>query len=192
MAEMLRGILMFDHGDRVKVAGSADFPEAYGTVENDFGGEVVKVHIDGEDARYPHNATSVPRGMVTLARQIEDGNEIQIEIYSRWSTHTLYECCGAGDCRRLILHNGLGIPEDEVFERDQFFTAVEREPVRITVSELDEPSTCIWCYGCGDFIQHGTDDGGCECEERGHDPEEDREALRPMVVENGLLELRHW
>lgn len=83
-------------------------------------------------------------------------------------------------------------PYIEVIRRDfwdRFLADADGEPVRITVRELDEPSTCIWCYGCGDFIQHGTDDGGCECEERGHDPEEDREPMRPLVVENGRLEL---
>lgn len=193
MAEMLRGILMFDRNDWVKVAGSPDFPEAYGAVGHDLSGDVVHVFIDGERSNYPHDATPVPRGLVTLSRQIEDGDNLQIEIYSNGSTHTLYECCGSEECRKLILHNGLGIPGEEVFERDQFFTAAGQEPVRVTVRDLDEdPSSCIWCYGCGDFIQHGTDDGGCECAERGHNPEGDREPLRPMVVENGLLELRPW
>ena len=118
-------------------------------------------------------------------------SEGQVEIYSNGSTHTLYEFCGYDQCRELILAKGLGIKGD-VFAGDEFRFNSEGTAVRVTVSPLDEPSSCIWRYGCGDFIQHGTDDGGCECEERGYNPQADREPLRPMVVENGMLELKHW
>lgn len=182
MAEMLRGKLMFNSGDWVSIGGGE-----FGSVEHDLGGEVVHVHPQGSSSHYPHSAVAVPRGSVALAREVMDTDSVQIEIYSRGSTHTLYECCGFDDCRRKILHNGLGIPESEVFQRDQFFTQAEREPIRITVTEPNEPSSCIWCFGCGDFIQHGSD---CECGDNGHNPEADREAVRPMVVETGLLELR--
>lgn len=113
----------------------------------------------------------------------------QIEIYSRGSTHTLYTTCGSDPCRRTILIRGFGIPSWEVDSDREVF---EVEDARITVAPLDEPPSCIWCYGCGAFIQHGADDGGCECAERGYDPEADREPLRPMVHETGLLELRHY
>lgn len=185
MAEMARGIQMFDRGDRVEYDGGKT-----GIVEHDLGGAVVHLHPEGESWRYPHDAIPVDRESVELTRQVTDADgPQQIEIYSNGSTHTLYEFCGFDECRERILNLGLGIPRGDVFKRDRFLADADGEPVRITVRELDEPSTCIWCYGCGDFIQHGTDDGGCECEERGHDPEEDREALRPMIVENGRLEL---
>lgn len=174
-------IQMFDRGDRVEI-GEGELA----IVEHDMGGEVVHVHPDGSRGRYPHDAVPVQRESVKLTRQTENGEEVQVEIYSNGSTHTLYECCGYDDCRELILVKGLGIDRDEAFTGDRFLTEVEGEPVRITVKPLDDPSSCIWCYGCGDFLAHGE---GCECEDRGHNPEADREPMRPLVVENGRLEL---
>lgn len=181
MAQVLRGIQMFDHGDRVEI-GDGELA----TVEHDMGGEVVHVHPDGSRGRYPHDAVPVERDGVKLTRQTKNGEEVQIEIYSDGSTHTLYECCGYDECRERILNLGLGILRDEVFTRDRFLVEVGGEPVRITVKPLDDPSSCIWCYGCGDFLAHGE---GCECEDRGYNPETDREPMRPLVVENGRLEL---
>jgi hypothetical protein len=183
----LKTAQMFDRGDRVRVGGPEE-TEYFGVVEHDLGGEVVHIHPEGTAWRYPHDAVPVERTSVHLARQTESGDQVQIEIYSNGSTHTLYECCGYDDCRKLILARGLGIPEGEVFDRDRFLVDAGDQPVRITVRELDDPSSCIWCYGCGDFLAHGE---GCECEERGHNPEADREPMRPMIVEKAqLLELR--
>lgn len=191
MAQVLRGIQMFDHGDRVKFGDGET-----GTVEHDMGGAVVSIHPDGARGRAPHDAVPVAREGVKLTRRMEDGEEMQVEIYSQGSTHTLYESCGYDDCRERILNLGLGVPRDQVFEVDRFVVEVEGEPVRITVAGLDDSDSCIWCYGCGDFIRHANaspePDGtffGCECD----DPEADREAMRPMVVEpENKLELRHW
>lgn len=112
----------------------------------------------------------------------------QIEVYSNGSTHTLYEFCGASACREAILVKGFGFPVEPAHEEDVLWT--EDGKTKVSVTLLDESSTCIWCFGCGDFLQHGTDDGGCECAERGYNPEEDREPMRPMVHETGALELR--
>jgi hypothetical protein len=109
----------------------------------------------------------------------------QVEIYSNGSTHTLYETCGHSNCNEKILQ-ALGVGDERYKDQDEFYVG----DVKISVMPFSEPSSCVWCFGCGDFLQHGTDDGGCECEERGYDPEEDREPMEPMVDVNGMLELR--
>lgn len=121
----------------------------------------------------------------------------QVEVYSDGSTHTIYEFCGFDACREVILVNGFGIQGD-VFGRDEFF--LDGGEVKITVAgSLDDSDSCVWCFGCGDFLRHANaspePDGtyaGCECAERGHDPNDDREPMRPLVVETGALELRPW
>lgn len=114
----------------------------------------------------------------------------QIEIYSQGSTHTLYEFCGYDECRERILKLGLGI-QSNPFAQDEFVvTGTDRVTTIITVNgTLDESDSCVWCFGCGDFLRHGLE---CECGDNGHNPEADREPLRPMVIENGLLELHPW
>lgn len=114
----------------------------------------------------------------------------QIEIYSNGSTHTLYEFCGFDECRERILGLGLGIKSD-VFEQDEFVvTGTDRVTVTITVnSSLDESDSCVWCFGCGSFLRHANAGTPCDCDERGHDPEEGREPMRPLVMETGQLEL---
>lgn len=125
------------------------------------------------------------------------GDHGQVEVYSNGSTHTLYEFCGFDDCREAILARGFEI-EDDVFARDEFVIDVDGVEVTITVrSKLDESDSCVWCFGCGDFIRHANAspeaDGsffGCECK----DPEEDREPMRPLVQEEplGQLKLVRW
>lgn len=121
----------------------------------------------------------------------------QIEVYSDGSTHTLYEFCGDDGCREAILIKGFEIQSD-IFARDEFW--LDDGDVKISVvSPLDDSDSCVWCFGCGAFLRHANaspESGGgffgCECAERGYDPEKAREALRPMVLENGQLELRHY
>lgn len=118
------------------------------------------------------------------------GDHGQIEVHSDGETHTLYEFCGFDTCRELILEKGFEITEDP-FTRDEFeLEDGDGEYVTVTVqNSLDESDRCVWCYGCGDFLRHGL---SCTCAEEGHDPTQDREPLRPLVVENGQLELRPW
>lgn len=114
------------------------------------------------------------------------GDHGQVEVYSDGSTHTLYEFCGHDSCRERILNLGLGISWDLVFEGDEFVIDQDGTEVTITVRDnLDESDSCVWCYGCGDFLRHANAGTPCDCDERGHDPEEDREPMRPLVVENG-------
>jgi hypothetical protein len=114
----------------------------------------------------------------------------QIEIYSLGSTHTIYEWCGFDECRERILKLGLQIPGD-IFGEDEFVvTGTDRVTSIITVrNSLDESDSCVWCFGCGDFLRHANAGTPCDCDERGHDPSEDREPMKPLVMENGRLEL---
>lgn len=116
------------------------------------------------------------------------GDHGQIEVYSNGSTHTLYEFCGFDACREVILVRGFEIEADP-FGRDEFtLTDGDGETVVITVrNSLDDSDSCVWCFGCGDFLRHGL---SCDCAERGYDPEKDREPMRPLVIWNGRLELR--
>jgi hypothetical protein len=119
------------------------------------------------------------------------GDHGQIEIYSQGSTHTLYEFCGYDECREVILHRGLAVTQAEIFEVDEFRVHDGTEYVEITVNgTLDESDSCVWCFGCGDFLRHANAGTPCECE----NPDEDREPMRPLVREEplGRLELRHW
>jgi hypothetical protein len=116
------------------------------------------------------------------------GDHGQIEINSQGSTHTLYEFCGYDVCRERILNLGLGIPAAVVFKKDEFFLSDgDGGTVKITVNgDLDESDSCVWCFGCGDFLRHANAGTPCECDDR----ENDREPVRPMVVEPGArLEL---
>lgn len=114
------------------------------------------------------------------------GDHGQIEVYSNGSTHTLYEFCGFDDCREAILARGFEI-EDDVFAEDEFVIDVDGTEVTVTVrSELDKSDSCVWCFGCGDFIRHANAGTPCECE----NPEEDREPMRPLVQEEPLGQLR--
>lgn len=110
----------------------------------------------------------------------------QIEIYSDGSTHTLYEFCGYDECRGRILNLGLGIPVADVHAQDEFVLDADGTEVRITVNgSLDESDSCVWCFGCGDFLRHANAGTPCDCDERGYDPEQDREPMRPLVMEKG-------
>jgi hypothetical protein len=119
------------------------------------------------------------------------GDHGQIEVYSNGSTHTLYEFCGFDDCRENILVRGFQIEEDP-FARDEFvLTDGDGETVKITVRHsLDESDSCVWCFGCGDFLRHANAGTPCECK----NPDKDREIMRPLVQEEplGRLELRPW
>lgn len=116
------------------------------------------------------------------------GDYGQVEIYSQGSTHTLYEFCGYDECRIRILHLGLGIPNEGIFGQDEFVVESDGEVATITVNgTLNESDSCVWCFGCGDFLRHGLE---CECGDNGHNPEADREPMRPMVIETGRLELQ--
>lgn len=115
----------------------------------------------------------------------------QIEVNSQGSTRTLYEFCGFDNCREAILVRGFEI-EDDPFGRDEFtLTDGDGETVTITVrSQLDESDSCVWCFGCGDFLRHANAGKPCGCE----DKETDREPMRPLVMDEplGRLELRPW
>lgn len=115
----------------------------------------------------------------------------QIEISSQGSTHTLYEFCGFDNCREAILVRGFEI-EDDPFGRDEFtLTDGDGETVTITVRhQLDESDSCVWCFGCGDFLRHADAGTPCDCP----DKEADREPMRPLVMDEplGRLELRPW
>lgn len=112
----------------------------------------------------------------------------QIEINSQGYTHTLYETCGFDNCNEKIL-KALGVGDERYGDADEF-TVTGEDDVEITITvrgSLDEQDSCTWCYGCGDFLEHGL---SCECAAHGHDPEEDREPMEPMVEVTGALELR--
>lgn len=114
----------------------------------------------------------------------------QVEVYSRGSTHTLYGFCGFDDCREAILTRGFEI-EGDVFTRDEFVIDVGGEVATVAVrGDLGESDSCVWCFGCGDFLRHANAGTPCECE----NPDEDREPMRPLVREEplGRLELVHW
>lgn len=114
----------------------------------------------------------------------------QIEVTTNGYTDTVYEFCGFDYCRELILNLGLGISRDLVFKYDEFEIGQDGNTVTVVVRDhLDESGSCVWCFGCGEFLRHANAGTACECE----NPEEDREPLRPMVVESGhRLELRRW
>lgn len=79
MAEVLRGIPMYDRGDRVRIADLGDGSEGRGSVDHDMGGATVSVFIDGRQyshRRSPHEAESIPRGTLTLIEVDEDGYDI--------------------------------------------------------------------------------------------------------------------
>ncbi|MER6605708.1 hypothetical protein ABT282_07280 [Streptomyces sp. NPDC000927] len=113
----------------------------------------------------------------------------QVEIYSHGSTHTIHETCGHSNCNEKILE-ALGVGEERYSDAYEF----EVGEATITVRDhLGESDSCVWCYGCGDFLRHANasprPDGsyfGCRC----GDPKSDREPMEPMVDVNGSLELR--
>lgn len=118
------------------------------------------------------------------------GDHGQIEVYSDGSTHTLYEFCGFDDCREAILARGFEV-EGDVFTEDEFVIDADGTEVTVTVrSKLDESDSCVWCFGCGDFIRHANAGTPCECK----NPEGDREPMRPLVQEEplGQLKLVRW
>lgn len=111
----------------------------------------------------------------------------QIEITNNYHTDTAYASCGHDQCNAKILA-GLGVGNERFTHADTFNLSDDENTITVVVQRhLDERDSCAWCYGCGDFLVHGL---SCTCEEEGHDPEEDREPLLPMVVVNGSLELR--
>ena len=112
--------------------------------------------------------------------------DTQIEIYSDGSTHTIYETCGHSNCNETVLE-ALGVGKDRFTDAREFRVDSSGTEVRISVRSADEQDSCTWCYGCGDFLEHGL---SCDCEERGHDPEQDREPMENMVDVTGRLELR--
>jgi hypothetical protein len=54
----------FEPGTRVRAEETGEIPEQFGYVDRDHGGAVVHIFFDGQDTRYPHNATPVPREQV--------------------------------------------------------------------------------------------------------------------------------
>lgn len=114
----------------------------------------------------------------------------QIEIYSKGSTHTIYETCGYDNCTEKVL-KALGVGQER-YSDSYVFGVTGEDGVKVTITvrgKLDEQDACTWCFGCGDFLQHGM---SCGCKEWGFDPEEDREPMEPMVDVNGSLELRPY
>lgn len=82
MAEVLRGILMYDRGDRVRIADLGDGSERRGSVDHDMGGATVSIFIDGHEysiRRSPHEAASISREALTLIQVDEDGCDIDSE-----------------------------------------------------------------------------------------------------------------
>lgn len=111
----------------------------------------------------------------------------QIEITTNGNTDTRYETCGYDNCTHIVL-GALGVGDERFTDRDTFDLIDDENTITVTVrSYMDEQDSCTWCYGCGDFLVHGL---SCDCKERGHDPDVDREPMRPMVEVNGRLELR--
>lgn len=124
------------------------------------------------------------------------GDHGQIEIKTNGYTDTMHSFCGFDECRERILTLGLGI-EGNVFTDDEFDLSDDENEVIVTVrDDLGESDSCEWCIGCGDFLRHANASldstravfFGCECP----DPEKNREAMRPLVVEDGRLELRPY
>ena len=118
------------------------------------------------------------------------GDHGQIVVQGYGETHALYEFCGFDSCREVILTKGFEITADP-FGRDEF-ELEDGDGGHVTIivqSSLDESDSCVWCFGCGDFLRHGL---SCQCATQGHGSEQDREPMRPLVVENGRLELRPW
>lgn len=114
------------------------------------------------------------------------GNFAQVEIKTNDYTDTIHEFCGFDECRSRILTLGLEI-EGNVFTADEFDLSDGENEVIVTVrDDLDESDSCVWCKGCGDFLRHANAGTPCKCE----NPEEDREPMRPLVMEDGRLELR--
>jgi hypothetical protein len=70
---------LFNAGDRVHIAESErnghTFGEAFGRVDRDYGGEWVKVCVDGEQYPYPHDVPAIPRELLTLVEAAEDDDE---------------------------------------------------------------------------------------------------------------------
>jgi hypothetical protein len=112
----------------------------------------------------------------------------QIEVRNNGYADTSYVTCGHSSCNEKIL-KAMGVG-DERFRDDTFDLSDDENEVIVTVRhEMDEQDACTWCYGCGDFLVHGI---SCTCAEQGHDPDKDRESMRPMVDVNGFLELRPY
>lgn len=112
--------------------------------------------------------------------------DTQIEIYSDGSTHTIYETCGHSNCIEKVL-KALGVGDERFTDVREFDIDADGVTVRVSLRDANEQDSCTWCFGCGDFLEHGL---SCDCEERGHDPEQDREPVEPMVDVTGRLELR--
>jgi len=114
--------------------------------------------------------------------------DTQITVESDGETHTLYETCGHSDCNEKVL-KALGVGRERFTDTDAFTVVDPEEGTEYTikVESADEQDACTWCFGCGDFLEHGL---SCDCKERGYDPEQDREPLEPMVDVTGRLELR--
>lgn len=113
----------------------------------------------------------------------------QIEITSNDYTDTLYETCGHDNCNQRLLE-ALGVGDERFTDATTFDLSDETDTVTVVLqNHMDEKDACAWCYGCGDFLAHGM---SCDCKSRGHDPEEDREPLRPMVHETGFIALRPY
>lgn len=111
----------------------------------------------------------------------------QVEITTNDYTDTVYESCGHDQCNNEILA-ALGVGEERFTDRDEFDVSADGDTIIVVLRHhLDEQDSCTWCFGCGDFLMHGL---SCGCAENGHDPEEDREPLKPMVGKTGALELR--
>lgn len=111
----------------------------------------------------------------------------QVEITTNDYTDTVYESCGYNNCNNKILA-ALGVGEERFTDQDTFDLSIGDDSVTVVLRHhLDEQDSCTWCFGCGDFLVHGL---SCDCAERGHDPDEDREPMEAMVDITGRLELR--
>lgn len=91
-------------------------------------------------------------------------------------TDTLYETCGDTGCVETVLYT-VGVSGGTLRYLEHVLD-IEGHPldkgVSVDVLRSGEQDACTWCACCGEFITHGL---SCDCEERGHSPNEPREAL---------------
>ena len=100
-------------------------------------------------------------------------------------TETLYDTCDETACVKTVLY-AVGVSRGTLESLDHPLD-IEGHPldkgVFVDVIRSGEQDSCSWCACCGGFIEHGL---SCECAERGHDPEQDREP-----VEGGHIDFAH-
>lgn len=107
-------------------------------------------------------------------------------------TDTLYDTCDSTGCVHAVLY-AVGVSRGTL-ENLNHPLDIDGHPldvnVSVSVERSGEQDSCTWCAACGDFLSHGL---SCDCAERGHDPERDREPLdRPHVDFERAPRFKAW